>query len=135
MVSLTFYVGVNEIGGNNILLEDSDRRLFLDFGFPYKRYKQFYEEYLKPRRLNQIDGVLLSHAHLDHLGHISFLRDDFPVYTTAVTACVIGESSLSSEALASLLRVPESGKCLMARRRFMPRAIPPGRTCQRSPTR
>jgi hypothetical protein len=49
MVSLTFYGGVNEIGGNKILLEDSDRRLFLDFGFPYKRYKQFYEEYLKPR--------------------------------------------------------------------------------------
>ena len=49
MVSLTFYGGINEIGGNKILLEDGGRRLFLDFGFPYKRHKEFYEEYLKPR--------------------------------------------------------------------------------------
>jgi len=129
MVRLTFYGGVNEIGGNKILLEDGERRLFLDFGFPYKRHKLFYEEYLKPRsgaglldpltmellppleglyredlvvpglwqrfrdephyrQLDRVDGVLLSHAHLDHSGYISFLRDDIPVYTTAVTAFI-----------------------------------------------
>ena len=49
MARLTFYGGVNEIGGNKILLEEGGRRLFLDFGFPYKRHKLFYEEYLKPR--------------------------------------------------------------------------------------
>jgi ribonuclease J len=111
------------------LLEDSERRLLLDFGFPYKRHKEFYEEYLKPRggaglldplamgllpplkglyrhdlvtpglweqfrgepayrRLDHIDGVLLSHAHLDHSGHIAFLREDIPVYSTATTAFI-----------------------------------------------
>ena len=129
MVSLTFYGGINEIGGNKILLEDEERRLFLDFGFPYKRHKLFYEEYLKPRssaglldplamgllppleglyrsdletpglwqqfresplycQLDQVDGVLLSHAHLDHSGYISFLRSDIPVYATGVTAFI-----------------------------------------------
>ena len=129
MVRLTFYGGINEIGGNKILLEDGERRLLLDFGFPYKRHKLFYEEYLKPRsgaglldplamgllppleglyrddlvtpglwqqfrhnpayrELDQVDGVLLSHAHLDHSGHISFLRDSVPIYTTAVTAFI-----------------------------------------------
>ncbi len=129
MVRLTFYGGINEIGGNKILLEDGERKLFLDFGFPYKRQKLFYEEYLKPRggaglldpltmglippleglyrddlatpslweqfrdapafrRLNRVDGVLLTHAHLDHSGHISFIKDTVPVYTTAVTAFV-----------------------------------------------
>jgi len=129
MVRLTFYGGINEIGGNKILLEDGEGRLFLDFGFPYKRHKLFYEEYLKPRsgaglldplamgllppleglyrddlvipglwqefqhtptyrELGRVDGVLLSHAHLDHSGHISFLKDSVPIYTTAVTAFI-----------------------------------------------
>jgi len=32
MTKLTFYGGVNEIGGNKILLEDSGTKIFLDFG-------------------------------------------------------------------------------------------------------
>jgi len=129
MVQLTFYGGINEIGGNKILLEDNEGKLFLDFGFPYKRHKLFYEEYLKPRsgaglldplamgllppleglyrddletpvlwqdfrhastyrKLERLDGVLLSHAHLDHSGYIAFLREDIPVYATAVTAFI-----------------------------------------------
>jgi len=129
VVKLTFYGGINEIGGNKILLEDGERRLFLDFGFPYKRHKQFYEEYLKPRggaglldplamgllppleglyrddlmtpglwhqfrkaehyrKLDGVEGVLLSHAHLDHSGYIAFLKGDIPVYSTAVTAFI-----------------------------------------------
>jgi ribonuclease J len=32
MVKLTFYGGVNEIGGNKILLEDKKTRIILDFG-------------------------------------------------------------------------------------------------------
>ena len=129
MVKLTFYGGVREIGGNKILLEDDKGRLFLDFGYPYSKYRVFYEEYLKPRpgaglldllvmgllpqlegiyrtdletenlwqqfrrakhyrKLEDIDGILLTHAHLDHSGHISFLREDISVYATATTAFI-----------------------------------------------
>jgi len=140
MAKLTFYGGIREIGGNKILLEDDKGKLFLDFGYPYSKYRTFYEEYLKPRpgaglldllvmgllppiegiyradlgtenlwqqfrraehyrRLESLDGVLLSHAHLDHSGHISFLREDIPVYATATTAFIakaVQDSGISS---------------------------------------
>ena len=36
MAELTIFGGINEIGGNKILLEEADRKLLLDFGFPYE---------------------------------------------------------------------------------------------------
>ncbi len=38
--------------------------------------------------MGNIDGVLLSHAHMDHSGYVSFLKANVPVYSTAVTAFI-----------------------------------------------
>jgi len=58
MASLTFYGGVNEIGGNKILLEDKDTRVFLDFGKSFSRRAKFFEEYINPRAANGIEDFL-----------------------------------------------------------------------------
>ncbi len=42
-VTLTLYGGVGEIGGNKILLEDGDRRIFLDFGRPFGRHSAYFD--------------------------------------------------------------------------------------------
>ena len=34
---------------------------------------------------NFVDAVFLSHAHFDHSGYITFLRDEIPVYTSKIT--------------------------------------------------
>ena len=54
MVFLTFYGGVNEIGGNKILLEDKDTKIFLDFGKGFTSLGNYFEEYLAPRSSNGI---------------------------------------------------------------------------------
>jgi len=58
MTSLTFYGGVNEIGGNKILLEDKDTKVFLDFGMSFSRRGTYFEEYLNPRTSNGIVDFL-----------------------------------------------------------------------------
>jgi len=49
MVELTFYGGVNEIGGNKVLVKSKYGSIFLDFGLSYARENQFFEEFLQPR--------------------------------------------------------------------------------------
>lgn len=58
MTSLTFYGGVNEIGGNKILLEDKDTKVFLDFGKGFSRRSKFFEEFINPRTANGIEDFL-----------------------------------------------------------------------------
>jgi ribonuclease J len=48
MPTITCNDGVNTIGGNKILLEDGDTRLFFDFGTSFGTRYEFFEEYLKP---------------------------------------------------------------------------------------
>lgn len=123
MVSLTFYGGINRIGGNKILLEDNGTKIFLDFGMNFEEHANFFTEYMPPRKCacitdfihlgllpnlngiyrkdyckhmgldckeeNAVDGVLISHAHIDHVGYVHFLRKDIPIHVSAETRAVM----------------------------------------------
>ena len=52
MVQLTFYGGVNEIGGNKILLEDKKTRILLDFGQSFTFGSDYFTGWLTPRSIN-----------------------------------------------------------------------------------
>jgi ribonuclease J len=55
MVRITAYGGANEIGGNKILLEDGDARVFLDFGQSFSFGEGFFYDFLKPRKPNGLE--------------------------------------------------------------------------------
>jgi ribonuclease J len=52
MAKLTFYGGVNEIGGNKILVEDKKTRLFFDFGQSFGFGSDYFTSWLGPRTIN-----------------------------------------------------------------------------------
>lgn len=124
-LDIKFYGGVNQIGGNKILVTDkkADASVFLDFGMNFAIHSRYFEEFIQPRTSNGlldylemgiipkiegiyrddllefakmkkhkeplVDAVILSHAHLDHSSHISFLDERIPVYCTDTTFAVL----------------------------------------------
>ncbi len=58
MVQITFFGGVNEIGGNKVLIEDEGTKVFIDFGMSFGRKAQFYSEFLSPRVANGLGDFL-----------------------------------------------------------------------------
>ena len=113
--TLTFYGGVNEIGGNKILLQDRDVKVFFDFGMSFALKKQYYSPpFLSPKsekslqelgilpkiegiyideKSPEIDAVFISHAHMDHSAYISFINRQIPVYCGETTKIILQASS------------------------------------------
>ncbi|NIR15206.1 MAG: hypothetical protein GWN86_15225 [Desulfobacterales bacterium] len=111
MTSLRFFGGVGEIGGNRILVEAEDTRIFLDFGKSFGKEKQYYDvPFSQPKTEDHllelgllpdleglykdavepsVDGIFVSHPHLDHWGYTCFLDNRIPLYCGADTKDMI----------------------------------------------
>ncbi len=94
---LTVYGGAGEVGGNQILLQEKSTSLMLDFGRNFNREsKYFTDPFLQARELEDlrtlellppldylykkegespVSAILLSHAHLDHMDYIRYIRN------------------------------------------------------------
>lgn len=99
-MKLTFLGAAGEVTGSQHLLETAELRLLLDCGLFQGRRA---ESYAKNVRLHcgpkKLDGVFLSHAHIDHCGNLPGLYKAGyrgPIYCTRATADVAAVMMLDS---------------------------------------
>jgi len=91
MTSLIFHGGVGEIGGNKILLEDSGKRIWFDFGMSFGQSGKYFSEFLQPKKFNGVIDFLETGLlprlddmcglyRQDYLGHCDIEAADKPCY-------------------------------------------------------
>ena len=66
MIRIACYGGVNDIGGNKLLVKLDKGSIFLDFGLSYSEGNRFFEEFLQPRSACKIHDLM----NLELLPHI-----------------------------------------------------------------
>ena len=88
-VNISFLGGSGTVTGSKYLVQHDGKRLLIDCGL-FQGFKQLRLRNWTPLPVapNQIDAVLLTHAHLDHSGYLPLLAKEGyagPVYATSGT--------------------------------------------------
>ncbi len=111
--------GAGEIGMNLNLYGHAGKWLMVDMGITFDDGENPGIDVLMPdpafidERREDIVGLILTHAHEDHLGAVQYLWDDFdcPIYATPFTAAVLrrklGENDFGR--LPEIVEIPLSG--------------------------
>ncbi|MGI8468097.1 MAG: MBL fold metallo-hydrolase RNA specificity domain-containing protein [Pyrinomonadaceae bacterium] len=71
MASITFYGGVGSVTGSKYLLESNSRKILVDCGL-FQGEKELRERNweMPPFSPQEIDAVVITHAHIDHTGYL-----------------------------------------------------------------
>lgn len=89
MAKITFHGAARTVTGSKYLLEAGDARVLIDCGL-FQGLKELRELNWAPTPFNvgKLDAVVLTHAHLDHVGYLPrIVKEGFrqPVYATPAT--------------------------------------------------
>ncbi|WP_309491846.1 MBL fold metallo-hydrolase [Candidatus Hecatella orcuttiae] len=82
-IKIRFLGGVREVGRSAVVLNSEHSGVLLDYGVQVDRDPDF-PLHIPPKDL---DGIILTHAHLDHSGGIPifYFRSKLPLYSTELT--------------------------------------------------
>ena len=88
-MNITFLGAAKTVTGSNFLLEGAGKKIIVDCGLYQGKAKEEREHYADfAYNVNEIDYMLLTHAHIDHSGRIPKLYVDGyrgPIYATKAT--------------------------------------------------
>ena len=90
--------GLEEVGRNMMFFEYKDEIVIIDMGLQFPEEETPGIDYIIPNisylkgKKEKIKGVILTHAHLDHVGAVPYIIEDLGnplIYTTAMTKGII----------------------------------------------
>ncbi len=115
-MKLTFFGAAQEVGRSCIMLESGDTRILLDAGIKLGREIEY--PLITDDMLKGVDGIVTSHAHLDHSGYLAHIYSagykGF-TYTTKPTFELTNVLISDYMRISSPSNVTKEGLALMAR--------------------
>lgn len=115
-MNLIIHRGTREIGGSCVEVSGASSRILVDFGIPLvsAELKPFDSNLLKSKSISElkfkgilpdikglykreekgVDGILLTHSHLDHYGFLQFVNPEIPVYASLGASLLIEISNI-----------------------------------------
>lgn len=115
-MKLIIHRGTKEIGGSCVELKAANNRILIDFGIPLVSLNQqpFDINQIKGKSIEElkaksilpdikglykgeekgIDGILISHSHLDHYGFLQYVNPEIPVYLSQGAGTLIDVSNI-----------------------------------------
>lgn len=115
-MNLIIHRGTHEIGGSCVELKAGNNRILIDFGIPLvtRDHKPFDANLLKGKTIQdlkaqgilpdikglykdekkEIDGILISHSHLDHYGFLQYVNPEIPIYLSQGAGILIDVSNI-----------------------------------------
>ena len=88
-MKLTFLGAAHEVTGSCTLLTANGRNYLIDCGMEQGR--DIYENQPLPMAPGELDGILLTHAHIDHSGRIPLMvKQGYggPIYATNILSLI-----------------------------------------------
>lgn len=111
--------GIGEIGRNMTVFEFAGRLLIVDCGVLFPEDQQPGVDLILPdfraieSRMDDIDAVVLTHGHEDHIGAVPFLlrhRPDLPVVGSRFTLALVAAKCKEHRLTPNLVEVTEGGR-------------------------
>jgi len=115
-MKLMIHRGTKEIGGSCVELKTASSRILIDFGIPLvtRDHKPFDANLLKGKTVQELkdqgvlpdikglyknekadlNGILISHSHLDHYGFLQYVNPEVPIYLSQGAEQLINISNI-----------------------------------------
>lgn len=77
-MKIAFLGGAYEVGGSCILLKIYNKNILLDSGIRQSASKDPLPDFRTIQELGGVDAIIISHAHLDHIGSLPLISREYP---------------------------------------------------------